>query len=197
MKPKKPELITLAELARLAGVTPQAISVFIRKQEASGVRLTTMTGRRTKAVDKNNPVISAYIKNVTAQPGNRDGKPPAQAALSKMLAQIEKIELGAEALRSKYISRDLALAYLDKLLEIKKRELTFMVDRIIDGLNKKFGPVSRAKVKEIRRILQRPCDDVLAMTRHEIEKFRRDTQPWTPAAEPAAPAVGKKHGKSR
>jgi plasmid maintenance system antidote protein VapI len=196
-KPKKPDMITLAEMASLAGVTPQAISAFIRKQEQSGVSLTTIIGRRTKTVDRNNPVISAYIKNLTAQPGNRSGsgKPPTQAALEKTLAQIEKIELGADVLRSKYISRNLALAYLDKLLEIKKRELEAMINRILEQLAKEFGPIGRNKIREIRRILQQPCDDVLAMTRYEAEKFRRDTLPQSPSAKPDSPASGRKHGK--
>jgi hypothetical protein len=195
-KTTKPEMITLAELARLAGVSQVAAGAFVRRQEEAGAPLVTLAGRRTKTVDKNNPLIRAYIDNKTGQPVNRSGgrKPPGEAALAKLAAQTEKAELSAAALRARYISRTEALAYLDELLETEKKTLIEMVGRIIEGLTKEFGPVSRAKLREVRRILEQPCGDVITMTRREIEKFRRDTDPRITG--PGNPAAGGKHGKN-
>jgi hypothetical protein len=197
-KTTEPEMITLAELARLAGVSQVAAGAFVRRREAAGASLVTLAGRRAKTVDKNHPLIRAYIDNKTGQPVNRHGggKPPGEAALVKLEAQTEKAELSAAALRARYISRDEAFAYMDELLETEKKELGLMVDRIIEGLTQDFGPVSRAKLREVRRILEQPCGDVITMTRREIEKFRRDAGPRTVISEPANLVPGGQHGKN-
>jgi hypothetical protein len=189
-------MITLAQMAALAGVSKPAATAFIHRQEASGVDLVTISGRRTKMVNRNDPVVAGYIQNKTAQPGNRaGGTPPSGAALSKLKAQVEKVELSAATLRAKHIDREFVLRYLDKLMETEKLELAAMVDRIIKKLDKEFGPVSNAKTKEIRRIIEQPCEDAMELTRREIEKFRCDTEPRTFAGKPVVPAPKGKRGK--
>jgi hypothetical protein len=194
-KSKKVEMITLAEMAALAGVSKPAVTAFIHWQEASGVKLVTIAGRRTKTVDRNNPVVAAYIKNETRQPSNRtEGKPPTDAALAKLKAQVEKDELTAGGLRSKYISRDFALRYLDELLETEKKELSVMINRIVKRLGKEFGSIDAKNKAEVRRILEQPCNDALEMTRREIERFSREVMPRTPPAV-SPPASRGKHDK--
>jgi hypothetical protein len=199
MKKQKPELVNLAELARKSGVRPCAVSNFLRKQEAQGSPVPAVSGkhRRERLVDLNHPAVQAYLKNQTAQPGNRGhGKPPTQAALAKLQAQAEKIELAASVLRDKYVDRSFTLQYLDKFLETFGRELDLMVGRILQRLSKEFGLVTAGKMPEIKNILRQPCDDVLEMCRREVEKFQKDTA-IAGRPELTAPASGGKHGKPR
>jgi hypothetical protein len=198
MKKQKPELVNLAELARRAHVSPGAVQQFLRKQKTLGSPIPTTTGahRREKLIDPSHPAIQGYLQNETHQPVNRVGaKPVAGAALEKLKAMTEKKELSAATLREKHIDREFVLQYLDEFLKTEKGELETMVNRVITGLTKQFGPVSRAKLKEVRRILAQPCRDALEMTSHEIEKFKRDTQPRT-STRPVVPASkGKPRGK--
>jgi hypothetical protein len=188
-KPKKAEMITLAEMARLAGVSKPAVAAFIHRQEEAGACLVTTSGRRTKTVDKNNPVISRYIDNKTAQPGNRDGgKPPTQAALEKLKEQTEKQELAAAALRAKYVDRAFALRFLDEVLEMERRELAAMVDRILKQLAAELAPVSPGQMKTARRLLEQPCADALEMSHRIVAQVRKET---------TAPDAGGKHEKCK
>ncbi|MDR1373656.1 MAG: hypothetical protein LBJ24_01655 [Treponema sp.] len=195
---KKPELLNFASLARRAGVGPAAISQFMRKQASQGSPIPTVPGkhRRERLVDLNHPAIQGYLKNQTAQPGNRGGgKPPTQAAIEKLRAQTEKTELAADALRAKYIDRSFALEYLNELLETEEWVLAGMVDRILKKISEEFSPTTDRQMAEVRRILEQPCVDAVEMSRREVEKFRRETSaPDYP--ELTAPArKGKKHVK--
>jgi hypothetical protein len=118
MKKQKAELVSFADLARRANVTPAAVSQFMRKQAAMGSPIPAVPGahRREKLVDLSHPLIQGYLKNQTVQPSNRSGgAPPTGAALAKMKAQTEKTELSADVLRKRYVNREFALQYLDKL----------------------------------------------------------------------------------
>jgi hypothetical protein len=184
MKKQKMKLVNFVGLAKLANVTPAAVSQVLRKEAARGspVPVTPGAHRREKLVDLNHPAIQGYLRNQTIQPSNRNGaRPPTGAALEKLKAQTEKLELAAGVLREKHIDREFVLRYLDEFLKTEEGELKAMVDRIIDGLDKEFGHIDRAKLKEIKQILDQPCRDALEMTHHEIDKFKRDTQPgsWT------------------
>ena len=201
-KSKKPELVSFVELARRAHVTPAAVSQFIRKQAATGSPVPTVPGahRREKLVDLNHPQVQGYLRNQTVQPSNRGGgQPPTDAALEKLRAMTEKTELSAAVLRNKFIDRSFVVQYLDELLKSEERELKAMVDRMLKKIAGEFGPASPSKIKEIKKILDRPCRDALALTRHEVEKFRRDTEPriMKPSGASGAkpPAKGKRNGK--
>jgi predicted transcriptional regulator len=200
-KNKKPDLINFAELAKLAGVTAPAVSNFVRKQALAGSPVPVMPGanRRERLIDLNHPLVQGYLKNQTPQPGNRSGgKSPTEAVLEKTRAMVEKSELSAAVLRNKFIDRSFVAQYLDELLKSEERELKAMVDRMLKQISKEFGPVTSAKIKEVEKILSRPCVSALALTRLEIEKFRRGTEPRTvktSASSGAKPAKEKRHGK--
>jgi predicted transcriptional regulator len=201
-KNKKPDLINFAELAKLAGVTAPAVSSFIRKQALAGSPVPVMPGanRREKLIDLNHPLVQGYLKNQTPQPGNRSGaKCATEAALEKLRAMTEKTELSAAVLRNKFIDRSFVAQYLDEFLKSEERELKAMVDRMLKQIAGEFGPVTSAKIKEIRKILERPAADALALTRHEVEKFRCGTEPriMKPSGASGAkpPAKGKRNGK--
>jgi hypothetical protein len=197
MRNPKAEMITLAQMAALAGVSKPAVTNFIHRQEASGLSLTTIAGRRTKMVDRNHPVIAGYIQNETRQPGNRAGGAPlSEAALEKLAAITEKTELAAAVLRGKYISRDLVLGYLNELQKVQKIELDAMVTRILKRLNKEFGPLSAEQLSKAREVLERPCRDAVELCSREVEKFRNDTKPRTGNPEPALSPKGKNGKKS-
>jgi hypothetical protein len=124
-KSQKPEPVNLAEFARRAHVSPSAVQGFLRKQEARGEPVPTVSGahRKERLVDMNHPAVRRYLQNLTAQPGNRAGvQPPTEAALEKLRAQCEKAELSAAAMRDQYISRDLVLQYIVKRRSAKRGE---------------------------------------------------------------------------
>jgi hypothetical protein len=185
-------MITLAEMAALAGVSKPAATNFIHRQEASGLSLATTAGRRTKMVDRNHPVIAAYIKNFTAQPGNRAGGAPlSEAALAKLKAQTEKTELSAATLRAQYVDRDSVLRCMDKLQEVQRRELDSMVTRIITRINRELGPLDDKQLDEILKVLKRPCNDAVEISHRYVDQFRRETAPRTLTTEPASAPKGK------
>jgi hypothetical protein len=184
---KKTELISLAELARLAGVARSSAYVWVTNQEQRGARLVRREGRRGAMVDKNNPLIKAYIDNkaavldnrsITSRKGISSSRNP--DALRKMKNQLEKIELATAVQREKYITRSLAIAYLEEFM--KQSELCFdrMVDNIVGDLNKEFKEfknMDAGKTRKIREVLGRPVEDALIMTRREIDRFIKDTEP--------------------
>jgi hypothetical protein len=147
--------------------------------------------RKERIVDMNHPAVRRYLQNLTAQPGNRTGgQPPTEAALEKLRAQCEKAELSAAAMRDRYISRDLVLQYMDELQRTQKRELDAMVSRVLDQLDREFGPLSKAQISEARRVLEQPCADALEMSARYIDQFRRDIMPRTEDTRAAEPAPG-------
>jgi hypothetical protein len=197
MKPE-PELINLSELARRAGVGRGAVSQFLRTQAArdSPVPLVPGAHRREKLVNIDHPLIAAYLKNQSAPGGSRSGaKLPSDAVLSKLKAQVEKAELGADVLRARYVDKDVALKHLDKLLETERRELSAMIGRILKRLAKEFGPLDSKQTAEAQWILEQPCSDALEMGRREVEAFRNDTKPRTGNLKPAPSPKGNHNGK--
>ncbi|MDR0498022.1 MAG: hypothetical protein LBH42_10430, partial [Treponema sp.] len=86
--PDKPALISLAELARRAGTSRQAVTQWIKLQEKAGVKLTVPAGRRGKLINPENPLVRNYIANTygKTQRNEKDGK-----TASKAPAYIRKL----------------------------------------------------------------------------------------------------------
>jgi hypothetical protein len=176
---KKAEFISLAELARLAGVSRSAAYTWVSGQEDRGARLVHREGRRAAMVDKHNPLIQAYIDNKATVLDNRKGVSPSRSpdALRKMKNQIEKIELAATAQREKYISRSLAIACLEEYSRLHEIFLRRMVDNIVRDINKEFKNKDPEKTRKFREIFEQPVSDAITMVRREIDNFIKETEP--------------------
>jgi AcrR family transcriptional regulator len=181
---KKAEFISLADLARLAGVSRSAAYAWVASQEDRGARLVYREGRRSAMVDKHNPLIQAYIDNKATVLDNRSAKngkgvssSRSPDALRKMKNQIEKIELATAAQREKYISRSLAIACLEEYSRQHELVLRRMVDNIVRDINKEFKNKDPGKTRKFREIFDQPVNDSITMVRREIDNFIKETEP--------------------
>jgi hypothetical protein len=181
---KKEELISLAELSRLAGVSRSAAYTWVSGQEDRGASLIHREGRRAAMVDKNNPLVKGYIDNTLAILDNRSLKggngapyPRSPDALRKMKNQIEKIELATAALQGKYIPRDLAVGILEEFYKQDTAILRRMVDNIVKGVNKELKNKDAGKARKMRETLEQSVNDILIVVRREIDDFIKNTEP--------------------
>jgi hypothetical protein len=163
--PVDPEWITMSELARRAGVSPQAAASWLNYQADKGIELRQQQGRRGKAVDANSPMIAAYINN---ENNKGDRKPGAAAggqsqpnpgyALHKMEQQIVKTELAARGQEQKYIRAAVVLATLDKMLELDEQYIRPLPEQIIKRLEKEYGKLEPANRARALALLQKEID---------------------------------------
>jgi thiazole synthase ThiGH ThiG subunit len=172
-KSKKVEMITLAEMTRLAGVSKPAATAFIHRQEESGADLVTISGRRTKTVNRNNPVVLGYIQNKTAQPSNRAGGVKSPEALRKLKNSIEKIELQTAALRDKYVDREIACRAADKFFELNAKHLTALPDNICRALAKELGVTDKKALERIKDLLAEDVNRCLGIAEKLIGDFKK------------------------
>jgi hypothetical protein len=179
-KPKKqpvPELISLADFARRAGVSRPAVTEWLNVQEEKGFNLRQPSGRRGKVVDANNPLIAAYINNDNAK-GDRKpsggGKVKSGHSLRKMVNQIEKTELQTVGQRHKYVSAKSILATMDHFLELEEQYFKPLPDQILDRIGKelkiKYDPKVRAETK---KLLDKEIENTLASSRRINERFKK------------------------
>lgn len=171
MKKEKPDLISLAELARQAGVTAPSVTVFVRKQEAAGHLEVISAGRGRKLVDKNHPAIRDYIQNT--RPGVKSD-PVFDEQIRKLENRLRFTRLKTAALREKYMPRDAAFTLMDKYQSASDTELRAMIGRIIARIKKESGVLDAAKESETRALLERAVDDALISGARLIADFKRD-----------------------
>ena len=182
-KPLAPELISLSELARRAGVTRAAVTVWIHNQEAQGINLVQPSGRRGKVVDANNPLVRHYVQNTYGKSerlenDNKDAGKKSANTLRKLRYQAKKIHLQNIALREKYIDTKSAWELFDKLLEIEADVFDGFSGRVLKRIKTELGctitPESRKKAKAF--IDEAIADAHIAHCRI-VSDFKRDTKP--------------------
>ena len=180
---KQPELITLGELAKRAGVSRPAVTAFLKKQLAAGAIEVYPGGfgRRSKCVDAQSPVVRAFIDNTLGAQDNRtmhNGAAAApEASIRKLRAAIRKNALKTEMLRAKYIPTDFVFRMLDKYMEISEKAYAEMNERIPRRLQEEFGPIPPEKIAEAREILEGATTKALEMSARLIADFKRDNAP--------------------
>jgi hypothetical protein len=168
---QKKELISLAELARRAGVGRAAITAFVKKNEAAGLITVFPEGRRNKKVDLHAPAIQAYIQNAGHERGGKP-KPAGEAELRRLKNRLENIRLKNKKLQEKYIGRDYMFEALDKYQEYSGLELHAMIGRVIARLKTQFGLNAKTE-KQVRGILTERVDLALESSAREIAAFKR------------------------
>ena len=178
-----PDLISLSELARRAGVTRAAVTMWVKQQEAQGIILAVPLGRQGKVVDANNKLVMRYINN-TAGKSKRPGQDAGDAGsgspntLCKLQYQAEKLRLQNIALRKKYIPREAAFELFDKLLEFEKGYFDGFSDRILRRIEKELKiaitPESREKAKAY---LDEAIQNAHITNTRIVEDFKRNTAP--------------------
>ena len=182
-KPVTPEMVSLSEIARRAGVTRAAVTIWLQAQEAQGIRLAQPQGRRGKAVDANNPLVMRYIENTTDKSirpggGNKDTGKKSPNTLRKLQYQAEKLRLQNIALCEKYIETEFAWKFFDKLLEVEagvfKGFSNRILNRIETELNCTLTPERRKKAKAY---IDQAIQDAHITNCRIVEDFKRDTKP--------------------
>jgi len=181
-KKPEPELISLSELAKRAGVSRAAVTMWIKQQEAKGLVLAIPLSRRGKVVDANDKLVMRYINN-TAGNSVRSGESASPESrsdnfLRKLEYQTRKIQIQNTLLQEKYISRNAAIALLDELAELEKRLFSAWAGRVLDKIEDEgrieMPPEKYVKARVlIDEVLQRAMDT----NRRLIDKFKKDTAP--------------------
>jgi len=156
-KQKKPELVSLSELARRSGVSRQAVSMRLDKQERqAGIELRKAGGRRGRLVDVNDPLLRRYINNAFGKSkrknqGNEDVAEKSEDTLRKLKFQSEKLRLQNTALHSKYLTKTAAWAFFEIMLEVEKEKFAKyapeVLKRIEKECKKKFPKNQRERAK--------------------------------------------------
>jgi len=178
-----PDLISLSELAKRAGVSRAAVTMWIKQQEAQGVVIAVPLGRRGKVVDANDKLVTRYINNTagksnrTAQVGeSAENKSP--NTLRKLEFQVKKLDLQNKALREKYISTEGVFALLDKFLENESKVYNGWSEKVLRRIETELKiaipPEKRKKAKEM---LDNAVNDVHIMSQRTIDDFKQKNKP--------------------
>jgi DNA-binding MarR family transcriptional regulator len=182
-KKAEPDLISLSELARRAGVTRAAATMWTKQQEAQGVVIAVPLGRRGKAVDANNKLVMRYINN-TAGKSNRSGESgndtdsKSPNTLRKLKYQAKKLELQNIALREKYITRESAWAFLDRLSELEIELFNAWPEKVLRHIETELKiAISPDKRKEAREVMENALKTAHETNRRIIEDFKRKAMP--------------------
>lgn len=180
---KQPELITLGELAKQAGVTRPAVTAFLKKHLAAAA-ITVYPGgcgRQSKCVDAASPVVQAFINNTLGSQDNRTAHNSAAAApeasMRKIKAAIKKYALKRELLRAKYVPTDFVFQTLDKYLELSEQAYAQMNERILQRVQEEFGSTSPEEIAGMRAILEGSTKQALELNVKIIAEFKRYNTP--------------------
>jgi len=181
-KKKAADLISLSELAKRAGVSRAAVTMWIKQQEAQGVVIAVPLGRRGKVVDANDKLVTRYINN-TAGKSVRPGESvsPVNRSdnfLRKLEYQTKKIQIQNTLLQEKYISRNAAIAFLDELAEIEKRLFSDWAGRVLDCIEAEGKiPMPPEKFVKAKVLIDEALQRAMDTNRRLIGKFKKDTAP--------------------
>jgi predicted DNA-binding protein YlxM (UPF0122 family) len=181
----KVEKISLAELAKRAGVSRQAASNWVKYQESQGIALTlnetqkSRAGRRAKLVNANNPLIRDYINNITSKRERggsaADGKVKSGHNLRKVKAQIEKTELATRGQRNKYMRLSTAIAFVDKYRELEEKHFKALPEKILTRIEKELKMKATPKARaEAKKLLEDAIENSLATSRRLDEDFKQE-----------------------
>jgi biotin operon repressor len=182
-KPKVPDLtkfISLAELARRAGTSRQAVTQWIKLQEKAGIKLAVPAGRRGKLINPENPLVKAYAANTygKAQRNEKEGETEnkSPAYIRKLQWQVKRINLINQILRKKYIERGAALESLDQFLVLEEKAFSGFSDSLIKRIEKKLTvvipPEKRTKAQEL---IDTNVQSAKASNRRLINDFKEST----------------------
>jgi len=194
-KNAEPDLITLAELARCAGVSRAAVTIWIKEQEKQGIILAVPFGRRGKLVDKNNKLVMRYINNTNDKanrPGqeskNKDNKlaPPkycyhyrlSSNTLKKLYYRAEKLRLENIAMREKYISTEGVFSVLDEFLKKESEYFDGISEKILNRIEAEIKTkLDLHKRKQVKEIIDNAINDAHITNERIIADFKEETKP--------------------
>ena len=182
-KKAEPDLISLSELARRAGVTRQAVNSWILQQEKAGIILAVPLGRRGKVVDANDKLVARYINNSTGKSnrtaqGGESAENKSPNTLRKLQFQAKKLELQNKALREKYIPTESVFALLNKYLEAEKEVYSGYSERVLQRIEKELKmTVDSERRKRVKEMLDNTVNDIHIMTGRLINDFKQKNKP--------------------
>jgi DNA-binding MarR family transcriptional regulator len=182
-KKAEPDLISLSELARRAGVSRAAVTMWVKQQEAQGVILAAPLGRQGKVVDANDKLVMRYINN-TAGKSNRAEKSGESAenkspnTLRKLQYQAEKLRLQNIALREKYVTRESAWAFIDKFSEFEIELFKAWPEKVLRRIETEMKfTIPPDKRKEAKGVMENALKTAHETSQRIIEDFKKRTAP--------------------
>jgi len=182
-KKSGPDIISLSELARRAGVTRQAVNSWVFQQEKAGIILAVPLGRRGKVIDANDKLVTRYINN-TAGKSNRAAQSGEKAedkspnTLRKLQFQAKKLELQNKALREKYISTEDVFILLDKFLEAESKVYKDWPEKVLRRIETELKiAIPPEKRKRAKKMLDNAVNDVHIMSQRTIDDFKQKNKP--------------------
>lgn len=180
-------MISFPELAKLAGVSRGAVSLWIKFQrEHSGVELVAAVQDKKKFVDGRNPLIRKYIANALEKP-RRPGKPAAPGSdtpvairfpdtLRKLAAQVEKLRIRTQDVREKYIARDLCVQALEKQHELEEKCFSTLPGEIFTGIEKSLKiTITENAQKSVKKLITDAIKKALQTTERYTHSFINET----------------------
>jgi len=180
-KPIAPDMVSLSELAKRAGVTRQAITSWVRKWEQRGVQLVKPKGRTGKVIDANDPFLSAYIKNTACKSNSPQSGKAAEKSndtLRKLQWRVEKIRLENEALRNKYLPTKTVITLLEQDLKLSDEVFRDFPERVLSRIERELNCTI---THEDRRAAMKMMQDTLAsarvMKRRIVDDFKKKYAP--------------------
>jgi len=182
-KKSGPDIISLSELARRAGVTRQAVNSWILQQEKSGIVLAVPMGRRGKVIDANDKLVARYINNSTgksnrAAQGGESAESKSPNTLRKLQFQAKKLDLQNKALREKYIPTESIFALLDKYLEAEKEACSGYSERVLRRIEKELKmTIDPERRKRAKQMLDNTVNDIHITTGRMIDDFKQKNKP--------------------
>ena len=178
-KPVIPEMVSLSEIARRAGVSRTAVTLWFQAQECQGIKLVQPRGRRGKVVDASNPLVMRYIENTMGKSKRfQDRMKKSDNTLRKLQYQAEKLRLENIALREKYVETKSAFEFFDKLLEAEVGVYDGFSDRVLNRIETEFNltipPEDRKKAKAY---IDQAIQDAHIMNCRLVEDFKKKYKP--------------------
>jgi len=176
------EPVSLAELAKRAGVTRAAVTTWVKNQEKRGIVLAVPVGRRGKLVDANNPLVRRYVQNTAGtSKRERDAESPENKSgnyLRKLTYQCKKNEIQTELIKKNYIPFNSIRVFLEKFAELETRIFKGFPDRVIEAIEEetkvKLPPDVKAKAKDF---LQSAVGSCIKSSFRLIKDFEKKNQP--------------------
>jgi len=189
-KKAEPDLISLSELAKRAGVSRAAVTMWIKQQEAKGIVLAVPMGRRGKLIDANNKLVMRYVSNTAGKsirPGNGANTENAGAnTIRKLTYQCKKTELQNALTREKYIPLESVKIFFEKLAEVECEIFTGFPDKVIRRVEAELKlKLPQDTKKKAAELLQTAVGSCLESTYRLIKDFERKNAPKAAAKKSA------------
>jgi len=177
MAKRAEKLVNLQELAKMAGVSKPAVSLWIRERKTEGIDLVHPGPGREKLVDLHHPLVKRYVQGIDGKRKHAPNSEPLPGEINqqkrKMLASIERLTLKNKMLMGKCVDVNLCIEALNKQHSLFEAAFKKYPGEVLEKIEKELKLTVTKKQREAAAgTLRKQLKDALYAMRRELDGLK-------------------------